>query len=273
MYCDDLDLALVGEFAVSPLSLDAQEHLKGCKRCQELVRALTAPNPPDEPSRCDLSQIERRLSSNLRAVRPVLSTRHLFVAFGAILVSAVFLDIHRLGAFALAAMSPLQASVILGSLMISACLMINSLVHQMMPGSRHRVSPEALPIAISISLTVAIAVLFQFQHGRDFWADARACLMTGTPIAFVTALPFWFVLRRGAILSPIVTGAATGLLSGLVGMSTLEVHCPNLNAWHILISHLGVAVLCSIAGLALGAAAEIAEWRSAGGTKGPSSEN
>jgi hypothetical protein len=267
MNCDDLDLALIGEFGTSPLPHDAQEHLKGCKRCQELERALSAPIGPDEPSRCDLSQIERRLSSDLRAVRPVLSTRHVFVAFGVIFVSAVFVDVHRLGAFAVAAMTPLQASVILGSLTISACLMIYSLAHQMMPGSRHRVSPGALPIAITISLIVTIAVLFQFEQERDFWVGARACLMTGMPIAFVTALPFWFVLRRGAILSPLVAGAATGLLTGLVGMSTLQLHCPILNSWHILVSHLGVAVLCSIAGLVLGVAAEIAERHWAGVTK------
>jgi hypothetical protein len=49
-----------------------------------------------------------------------------------------------------------------------------------------------------------------------------------------------------------VTGAATGLLAGLVGASVLEIHCPNLDAWHILLSHLGVAALCSMAGLTLG---------------------
>jgi len=269
MNCDDLNLALVGECAVSPLPLDAQGHLKSCKRCQELVIALTVPIPSDQPSRCDLSQIERRLVAELRAVRPVLSTRYLFVAFGAIFVSAVSLNVHRLGAFAVAAMSPLRAGIILGALTISTWLMIYSLVHQMVPGSRHRVSPELLPIAITISLMVTIAVLFRFQHERDFWAGARACLMTGTPIGFVTAVPFWLVLRRGAVLSPIVTGAATGLLSGLVGMSTLEIHCPNLEAWHILVSHLGVVALCSIGGLVLGVAAEIAERRPADRTKGP----
>jgi hypothetical protein len=268
MNCDDLNLALIDECAVSPLPLDAQEHLNSCRRCQELVIALTVPIPADQPSRCDLSQIERRLVADLRAVRPVLSTRYLFVAFGAIFVSAVSLNVHRLGAFGVAAMSPLQASIILGALTISTWLMIYSLVHQMVPGSRHRVSPELLPIAITISLMVMIAVLFRFQHERDFWAGARACLMTGTPIGFVTAVPFWLVLRRGAVLSPIVMGAGTGLLSGLVGMTTLEIHCPNLDGWHILISHLGVPVLCSIAGLALGVAAETAERHSANGTKG-----
>jgi hypothetical protein len=59
------------------------------------------------------------------------------------------------------------------------------------------------------------------------------------------------------MLSPGMTGAATGLLAGLVGTTVLEIHCPNLDAWHILISHLGVAMLCALAGLVIGVAAEV----------------
>jgi hypothetical protein len=53
-----------------------------------------------------------------------------------------------------------------------------------------------------------------------------------------------------------MTGAATGLLAGLVGTTALEIHCPNLDAWHILVSHLGVAVIGTMVGLLLGLAAE-----------------
>jgi Negative regulator of sigma F len=58
--------------------------------------------------------------------------------------------------------------------------------------------------------------------------------------------------RRGAILYPAMTGAAAGLIAGLVGTSILEIHCPNLNGWHTMVWHLGVAVVCSIADLGLG---------------------
>ena len=43
----------------------------------------------------------------------------------------------------------------------------------------------------------------------------------------------------------------------LVGTSVLEIHCPNLDAWHILVSHLGVAILCTSAGLISGLTVEI----------------
>jgi len=97
-----------------------------------------------------------------------------------------------------------------------------------------------------------IAVLFRFQHEQNFWRHAWPCIRVGTPIGVLAAVPFWLILRRGAILSPGMTGATTGLLAGLVGTSVLEIHCPNLDAWHILASHLGVAVLCALAGLIVG---------------------
>jgi hypothetical protein len=125
-----------------------------------------------------------------------------------------------------------------------------------MPGSRHRISPRLLPIGIAICLTLAIAVLFQFQHEQHFWRNAWACVRVGTPIGALAAMPFWLLLRRGAILSPSMTGAATGLLAGLVGTSVLELHCPNLGAWHILVSHTGVAILSGLAGLFTGLTAE-----------------
>ena len=127
----------------------------------------------------------------------------------------------------------------------------------MVPGSAHRVFPKRLPVAITIWQIVAIAVAFKFQHEGDFWGNAWACIRAGTPIGVLAAVPFWLMLRRGAILALSMTAAATGLLAGLVGTSVLEIHCPNLDAWHILISHLGVAMLCALAGLVIGLAAEL----------------
>ena len=43
-----------------------------------------------------------------------------------------------------------------------------------------------------------------------------------------------------------MTGAATGMLAGLVGTSVRELHCPNMDSWHVLAPHLGVAALGAI---------------------------
>jgi hypothetical protein len=244
------------------LLLQAQDHGGSCNRCQELVLSLDSSVPLDLPSPATLRQIADGMATNLRPVRPVAPARSFLGAFVAIFVSIVALGVYRLGAFAIAVMTPLQTAAILSTLAIGTGMLASSLVHQMVPGSRHGISPRLLPVGITISLIVAVAVLFQFQYERGFWGNAWACIRAGTPIGVLAAVPFWLVLRRGAILSPGMTGAATGLLAGLVGASVLEIHCPNLDAWHILVSHLGVAILCALAGLFAGLTAESIGGRS-----------
>jgi hypothetical protein len=74
-------------------------------------------------------------------------------------------------------------------------------------------------------------------------------LKAGIPYATPAAFVFWLILRRGAILAPRVVGAITGMLAGLVSTTVLEVHCPNLNVWHILAWHVGIALLGLVAGV------------------------
>jgi hypothetical protein len=254
MNCEDVARALSEE---PRLPLQAQEHVRSCNSCQELASALTAPVAADSPSPATLRHIAKGMATKLRPVRSLAPARYFFGVFAAIFVFIVALAVYRMGAFAIAVMTPLQTAAILSALAVSIVLLVYSLVHQMVPGSRHRIPPSLLPIAITISLAVAMALLFQFQHERHFWGSAWACIRAGSPIGVLAAVPFWLVLRRGAILSPSMTGAATGLLAGLVGTTVLEIHCPNLDVRHILVSHLGVAILCALAGLLIGLAVEL----------------
>ncbi len=262
MNCHDVDRALIEleESPAAPFPPQAQEHVRRCSRCQELMGALNISIDAGAPSPAALRQIERGMVAGLRPVRPVAPSRHLFAAFAGIFACFVAFGVYRLGAFAV--MSPLQAWSILSGLAISSGLMAYSLANQMVPGSRHRIPPGLLAGGILILLTVAITVLFHFQHEGDFWAGNWACIRAGAPLGVLAAIPFWLVLRRGAVLSRGMTGAATGLLAGLVGTSVLEIHCPNLDAGHILVSHLGVSLLCATAGLVIGLAAEIIGRRS-----------
>lgn len=254
MNCKDVDTILSED---SRLPLQAQEHVKGCRRCQKLVTALITSTAVDPPSPEMLRHIVEGLAPTLRPVQAMAPAIHFFAAFLGIFLSIVALGVYRLRALGFGVMTPLETSAILSALTISAVLLAYSLVHQMVPGSRHRLSPELLPAAIAIALTVAIVVLFPFKHEHNFWRNAWSCARVGTPIGFLAAIPFWLILRRGLILSPAISGAATGLFGGLVGMTVLEIHCPNLDAWHILVAHLGVAIACALVGLVVGWLAEI----------------
>jgi hypothetical protein len=254
MKCGDIDQALTGGPMAAPLQPDVEHHLKTCARCRQLVAALSLPVPAAQPSPETLRRIEASIATDLRPVRPIARKGYLLVGLVAIFMAIVALAVSRLGALAITVMTPVQTSMILGALAISAGLLANSLVNQIVPGSRHRISPRLLPIGISIFLTIVVAVLFPFQHEQNFWANCWTCLRAGTPIGVLAAVPLWFALRRGAILSPSMTGAATGTLAGLVGATVLEIHCPNLDAWHILVAHLGAAAIGATTGLLIGTA-------------------
>lgn len=45
----------------------------------------------------------------------------------------------------------------------------------------------------------------------------------------------------------------TGLLAGIVGVTVLEIHCPNLDRMHIVTSHLGAAVTVVLVAAAVSA--------------------
>jgi hypothetical protein len=258
MDCKDVDTILSEGWR---LPRQAQEHVKTCRRCQEFVTALNTSTSVDPLSPEMLRHIVEGLAPTLRPVHAVAPAIYFFAAFLGIFLSIVALGVYRLRAIGIGVMTPLETSAILSALTISAVLLAYSLVRQMVPGSRHRLSPELLPAAIAIALTVAIVLLFPFKHEHNFWRNAWSCTRVGTPIGFLAAIPLWLILGRGSILSPAISGAATGLFGGLVGMTVLEIHCPNLDAWHILVSHLGVAIVCALAGLIAGWLADVGATR------------
>jgi hypothetical protein len=256
MNCNDVDRMLIGKPGAEPLFPKAEEHVRNCDRCRSLVRALSAAVVPEVPSPETIRRIEQRLRSDLHAVRPLPGPRYFVAWFIAIFLAAASLLTYLWGAAAIVVMSPGQITGILAVLFISSVLLADSLARQMLPASKHRFSPGRLLVAIVIASAAAFAIFFPFQNEQSYWAHAWACLRAGALGGAVAALPFWLILRRSAILSPALTGATAGLFAGLVGTVALDMHCPNLNAWHILASHLGAAVVCSLAGLTVGLVAE-----------------
>jgi hypothetical protein len=186
MKCDDVDRALSEDLR---LPLQAQEHVKSCTRCQQLVSALNMPGALDTPSSATLRNIADGLGTNLSPVRLIAPARYFLIAFIGIFVSIAAFGVYYMGAFAIAVMTPLQTAVILGALAASTGLLGYSLVRQMVPGSLHRIPPGLLPVGIMISLAIAIAALFQFQNEGNFWGNGWVCIRAGIPIGVLAAVP------------------------------------------------------------------------------------
>jgi len=258
MNCHDLERIFIqGDLsATSPLPPEAEEHLMICSRCRELGRALHMPGDEETRPSVALSQLAKDLAADLTPTRPLAPASLYLLAFSGIFASIVAFGVYREGTLALSAMSHFQSVSILCALGACGLLLAGSLVRQMVPGSRHRFRPEFLPAIVLVSLSLVVDLLFHFRHEKHFWQSGLACLRTGLPFALLAFVPFWLVLRRGAILSPRATGTAAGLLAGLAGTSVLEIHCPNLSLTHILVWHVGVSVLGALAGLAVGAISE-----------------
>jgi hypothetical protein len=119
-----------------------------------------------------------------------------------------------------------------------------------------------LLVAILVVLMMVTVATFRPQRESAFIAGGLMCMKNGLTFSIPAAFLLWFILRRGAILYPRLIGAVTGGLAGLAGLSVLEVNCPNLNAFHILIWHEGVVVIGCLGGALLGATVEsVQRWR------------
>jgi hypothetical protein len=203
-----------------------------------------------------LHRIERALASDLRPVRRIAPKRYFVGLLFVIFLFFAGLGVLRLGWRGLTVMTPLQGSLILGAFLIGAGFLAWSLANQMSPGSLHRLSPVSLPVAVTIALAILTAALFHFEDTGRFWTRSWQCIRLGAPFSLVAAIPTWFVLRRGACLSPRTIGLGAGLFTGLAGALAIQIRCQNLDAAHILVSHIGMAALASALGWILGVVIE-----------------
>ncbi|HSU60197.1 MAG TPA: NrsF family protein [Bryobacteraceae bacterium] len=261
MNCSDLDFLLSTAGSDGPLPTGLSAHLKTCARCQALAAALNQSQPLTSLPGESIASVEDRLLKNLKPVHALPSKKLFFAAFLSIFFVLLALGIFHLGAFAWAELSLTRRIMICASLGASAALLAYSMVQQMFPGSRRRLSPALLSAGTFVCLTLILAALFEVGHSGRFLRDGIPCFEAGIPYAVPAAILFWLILRRGVMLSPRATGVICGALAGLIGVSVLEVHCSNFDLRHILVWHLGVGVVGALAGLAIGWVGEMISRR------------
>jgi hypothetical protein len=226
-------------------------HIEGCQSCQGLARLLKHPSGDAQMDPGQLERLQRMIVENLRPVRPLPPFWVFLLAFALVFAGLSGLGVWYLGGYGWLVLMTGQKVAVVSSLAATAALLAFSLVRQMVPGEKTVFHPGALPMALLVLLCLIFAGVFQVRADPHFLRDGEACLKTGVPYAIPAALVFWLILGRGAILSPRITGATAGMLAGLVSTTVLEVHCPNLNVWHILVWHLGIALPGILAGLLL----------------------
>lgn len=205
------------------------------------------------------TQIERlraMIIGNLRPVRPLLPSWVFLLIIALIFAGLTYLGVSYLGTGGWFVLMQVQKIAVVTTLAASAALLAFSLVRQMVPGEKSLMRTGLLPAVLFVLLCLMVASVFQVRSDPNFLQAGRACLQAGVPYAIPAGLLFWLIVRRGAILSPRAVGAVAGMLAGLVSTTVLEVHCPNLNVWHILVWHVGIALLGLLAGLLIAIAGQ-----------------
>jgi hypothetical protein len=256
---DDAISSWSGDSVLDP---EHAKHLTHCGRCRALTALLDNTDVGFHLSERLLRRIQAGILEDLKPVRPLPPPRILLVASAIVFLSVVAVGALLLGTTGWHVLNMLQRAAVFVTLAASAVLLAYSMVRQMVPGSKHAFAPATLPITILITIVLLIVAMFRSQPESAFISGGLACVENGLLFSVPAAFLLWLILRRGALLLPRLIGAAAGGLAGLSGLSVLEVNCPNLNVFHILVWHGGVVVIGSLGGALVGAAVEsIQRWR------------
>jgi hypothetical protein len=258
MSCREVERALATSNAPGPEGLPpaVRAHIQVCRSCQAFASRVDLPTAQVEMDANQIEHLQKMIIADLRPVRRLLPSWVFLGAFAVVFLALSSAGWLYLGPYNWFLLMPGQKIAVFSTLAASAALLAFSLVRQMVPGQKSLLHPGLLPIAIFVFLCLVVASVFQVRADHNFLRSGEACLKAGLPYAIPAALLFWLILRRGAILSPRIAGATTGMLAGFVSTTVLEVHCPNRDVWHILVWHVGFALLGIIAGLLIAIAGE-----------------
>jgi len=252
MTCREMDWIITSSSPSSGFPPEAAEHIAECARCWRLVGILDENCPSSLPSGIQLERIAATLSKDLAPVQPLAKARVFLVGLALVFLVSVALGSWLLGTNGWRQLGTVQKIAVLVPQSACAVLLASSLVRLMVPGSTHPISPALLPVGVLTLLVVAIHFTFSPHPESRYIASGIDCIRTGLTYAVPAAAAFWLLVRRGAILAPGLTGATAGGLAGLAGMWVLDMRCPNSNAYHILIWHVGVALVAMAGGFAIG---------------------
>lgn len=207
-----------------------------------------AAHAPQELKPETLQRIADSIKPSLRPIRPLRPTWML--AGELVLVSAAIslAGAAHSGFFGFEKMDLVHRLLIFPALLVLAGTAATAFVHEMIPGSRRRISSSALLATASIALTAVFLLLFRDYHVDHFVSAGIVCLLTGFLYSVPAGLLSWFLLRRGCALNSVSAGLAAGTLGGLAGVAMLELHCPNFQAAHVLVWHTAVVPLGSAVG-------------------------
>lgn len=267
MQCDDLDRLRADNPQSQPKDwpLAAKEHLATCDRCAQLDTFLNQPQQVDFSAALQ-RKIEDGIIPDLHNVAPIPSTLRVTVSLAVVALAMIAASNYHLGVAGWQARAAWAFATNAGILAIAFALLAGNVSHAMSPGSSRQstlslFSPYlVLPV---IALFASNTVMYSYREMMEFAPLAFHCWKIGVTVAAVCAPLFWLALRRGFVLNFIAEGAAVGLMSGLVGVTVLEIFCPLLERAHITAGHVGAAITATLVGAIIGGVLGRIKYRTA----------
>ncbi len=251
MTCKELD-ALRLRTNNSPASVE--EHLRECATCRRIEKLLGAAAEGPEPPAELVASVTNSVLARLQPVSPLPSERLQWVVLLCAALAAVAVGTFVLGGAGWRAMAPWQASVSFPLLAAGLVVMSRLVIGNLAPGALHTLpSTIAIP-AIATILLADLMGLFPYTPDPQFISRGLKCWELALLASVCAGALFAVILRRGAWLSPIAQGTATGFLSGLVGLTVIEIYCPLLDRAHRSVWHFGATLTAALLGAASGAA-------------------
>lgn len=204
-----------------------------------LNRAKAPPGPAPEV----LQRISESIAGSMRPVRPLPRPWLLTAGLSLICVAVALAGAAGLGFFGIIKMIALERAAVFSVLGILILAVARELVNAMIPGKLRRFSSGGLLAVTALFLIAVLGACFRDYHTTRFMHSGLICLAIGLLHAIVAGLMGWMVLRRGFAVNRASAGMAAGTLAGLAGVGMLELHCPNFQAAHVLVWHLGVPLM------------------------------
>lgn len=210
---------------------------------REIDELLSRAKFPTGPEAETLERIAGSIAGSMQPSRR-LPPRWLLAGTGALICVGVALAgaaVLRFSGFV--KMGVLERCAVFSTLGILVLNAASELVRAMIPGSLRRFSSGGLLMVTSLGLVTVLALCFREYQTTQFIHAGLVCLGIGLLHAIVAGLLSWQVLRRGFAVDAVSAGLAAGTLAGLAGVAMLELHCPNFQAAHVLVWHLGVLLM------------------------------
>lgn len=219
---------------------------------RDIDRLLSGATIPQAPKSETLGRIAESVAESIRPVRPLPASWLLTGGVFLVCMAVALAGSAALGFLGIEKMSALERGAVFMALAILALVSASEMVSTMIPGSRRQLSSGGLFAVVGLCLATVLAMCFRNYQTTHFWHAGFVCLGVGALHAIPAGLMSWWLLRKGFAVDPVSAGLAAGTAAGLAGVGMLELHCPNFQAAHVLVWHVGVLVVSAGLGVLCG---------------------